>query len=344
MKILKRVLVALLIIFILLLIVILVAFINLKHKTNKILDDYSNIYSSEIYKESFLIDNVQVFEQNVSCGYAVIEMFAKWNNDQNITEKSLFDKYGKVVTSTGKSFEQEMNKEFPNYKTTMYKYLKSSELIDKVYISLSKGIPVPFEWAAKYKGEWTLHYSLVIGIDIPNDKITIANPYGYIEEISIKEFINRTSFESFENMPAFLKLGFAFGIFEKNTIFIADKINDTKENNVNMTDAKVIINNKTYTLTLENNKTVEEFLNLLPQEFTMTELNGNEKYVYMNNTLATNSYNPKHIEKGDVMLYGNNCLVIFYKSFDTSYSYTKIGHIDNLENLGKGNIIAKFEK
>ena len=44
------------------------------------------------------------------------------------------------------------------------------------------------------------------------------------------------------------------------------------------------------------------------------------------------------------MLYGNNCLVIFYKSFDTSYSYTKIGHIDNLEDLGTGNIIVKLEK
>ena len=76
----------------------------------------------------------------------------------------------------------------------------------------------------------------------------------------------------------------------------------------------------------------------------MDELNGNEKFVYMNNSLTTNSYNPNHIVKGDVMLYGNNCLVIFYKSFDTSYSYTKIGHIDNLDNLGNGSITAKFDK
>ena len=44
------------------------------------------------------------------------------------------------------------------------------------------------------------------------------------------------------------------------------------------------------------------------------------------------------------MLFGDNCLVIFYKSFDTSYSYTKIGHIDNIDDLGSSNIIAKFEK
>ena len=76
----------------------------------------------------------------------------------------------------------------------------------------------------------------------------------------------------------------------------------------------------------------------------MSELNGNEKYIYLDTTLPTNSSNPKRINAGDVMLYGNNCLVIFYKSFDTSYSYTRIGHIDDLPNLGNGNITVKFEK
>lgn len=119
---------------------------------------------------------------------------------------------------------------------------------------------------------------------------------------------------------------------------------ETKESDVKVSDIKVTINDKTYTLELENNKTVEDFINLLPKEFTMNELNGNEKYIYMDNSLNTNSYNPKHIEKGDIMLFKDNCLVIFYKSFDTSYSYTKIGHIDNLEDLGNGSITAKFEK
>ena len=83
---------------------------------------------------------------------------------------------------------------------------------------------------------------------------------------------------------------------------------------------------------------------MLPVEYNMNELNGNEKYVNLDNTLTTNSYNPKHIEAGDIMLYGNNCLVVFYKSFDTQYSYTKIGHVENLSDLGKENITIKFEK
>lgn len=223
MKVLKKMLFILLILIVLSLIIVLVAFSILSSKSNKILDDYSKIYTNQKYNKSILIDNVNVFEQEVSCGYAVIEMFAKWKGNEEITEKTLYDKYRKVVTSTGKTFEEEMNKQFPDYKTTMYKYLKNTEIIDKVYDSLSNGVPVPFEWAAKYDNGWTLHYSLIIGIDIQNDKIIIANPYGYTEEITIKEFIDRTSFESYENMPIFLKLGFAFGIFEKNTIFIVER-------------------------------------------------------------------------------------------------------------------------
>ena len=126
----------------------------------------------------------------------------------------------------------------------------------------------------------------------------------------------------------------------------SEKDNNIIENGSNevISSMKITINGKQYTGQLEDNETVKSFVNLLPQEFNMSELNGNEKYIYLDITLPTNSFNPKHINSGDVMLYGNNCLVIFYKSFDTSYSYTKIGHIDNLDNLGNGSITAKFEK
>ena len=107
---------------------------------------------------------------------------------------------------------------------------------------------------------------------------------------------------------------------------------------------KIVIDQKEYIIDLEDNETVKSFINMLPLELNMKELNGNEKYVYLDNSLPTNSSNPKRINAGDVMLYGNNCLVIFYKSFDTSYSYTKIGHIDNLENLGNENINVKIKE
>jgi len=213
----------LLLLLFLLMIIIILLFIRIDIKTKKINNDYSNIYTNESYKDAYIIKNVAIVKQEISCGYATIEMFAKSIGNNEITEKSLYDKYKKVVTSTGKSFEKEMNILFPNYNTTMYKYLSNTTLIDKVYNSLKNNIPVPFEWAAKLNNEWTLHYSLIIGIDVFNDQVIILNPYGYEEIISIKELLERTSYKSYENMPIFLKFGFAFNLFEKNTIFIAEK-------------------------------------------------------------------------------------------------------------------------
>lgn len=107
---------------------------------------------------------------------------------------------------------------------------------------------------------------------------------------------------------------------------------------------KATIDEKEYIINLEDNETVKSFVNLLPQKLNMSDLNGNEKYVYLSAELPVNSYNPNHINKGDVMLFDNNCLVIFYKSFDTSYSYTKIGHIDNLPDLGSSDILVRIDK
>ena len=135
---------------------------------------------------------------------------------------------------------------------------------------------------------------------------------------------------------------------------ISNKINTNNENYTNVSNIesenklisniKVIIDGKTYNAEIEENETAQSFVSMLPAEYNMNELNGNEKYFYLDNALPINSYNPKLIESGDIMLYGNNCLVVFYKSFNTSYSYTKIGHIDNLSDLGNGNITIRFEK
>ena len=219
---LKKIGIVLVALFSLCLMVVLVAFGILKIRTKGICTDFSSVYENQKYRSPVSVSGIDVVKQQISCGYAVIEMFAMWNGNSGITEQSLYAEYGKIVTSTGKAFEKEMNRRFPEYTTTMHKYLKNEELLDLVYESLAGGVPVPFEWSAKLGDEWTLHYSLITGLDVPGDKITIMNPYGYIEDITLQEFVDRTSFESYNDMPLFLELGFAFGIFEKNTVFIVE--------------------------------------------------------------------------------------------------------------------------
>ena len=46
------------------------------------------------------------------------------------------------------------------------------------------------------------------------------------------------------------------------------------------------------------------------------------------------------------MLYGSNCLVLFYESFPTSYRYTPVGRVDDPSGLadvvGHGNVQVTF--
>ncbi|MCR5558405.1 MAG: hypothetical protein K6F75_12710 [Butyrivibrio sp.] len=205
-----------------------VALVRLSVRTKALQDDYSALLSDERYNDPVSVSGVEVITQDVSCGYAVIEMFSSWCG-KNVTEESLYEEYGKVVTSTGKSFCDEMNKQFPEFETRIHKWQKNSELLSIIYENLAAGVPVPFEWAALYGDQWTLHYSLVIGMDIKNDVIKVANPYGYYEELSVSDFLGRTSFEAYDDLPLFMRMAFAIGIFEKNTVFSVKKIQGERE-------------------------------------------------------------------------------------------------------------------
>ena len=218
----KRVAIGLVIVIGAALCVAIVALVMLQARTDALHDDWQALRDDPQYATVVHVDGVEPITQDVSCGYAVIQMFSTWDGG-NITEQSLYDEYGSVVTSTGQSFCDEMNKQFPAYATTLHKYLPDSELIAKAHNCLADGIPIPIEWAAKYGDEWTLHYSLVTGMDIAGNKVTVANPYGYTEELTLDELLARTSFEAYEDMPIYLKLGFAFGIFEENAIFTVER-------------------------------------------------------------------------------------------------------------------------
>lgn len=127
------------------------------------------------------------------------------------------------------------------------------------------------------------------------------------------------------------------------------KNNLTDEHNKSQTDStkketpakkmitmNITVGNATFTATLEDNDTAKAFVKQLPLTVDMSELNGNEKYHNLSSNLrADASFCPGRINEGDLMLYGNNCLVLFYKTFNTSYSYVKLGHIDNTTGLAK---------
>ena len=106
------------------------------------------------------------------------------------------------------------------------------------------------------------------------------------------------------------------------------------------------VGNDYFSATRLNNETTSALMELLPLTLDMSELNGNEKFFYLDSSLPTDSCQPRQINAGDLMLYGNNCLVLFYESFSSGYSYTRLGSLDDssglAEALGAGNAEVTF--
>ena len=108
----------------------------------------------------------------------------------------------------------------------------------------------------------------------------------------------------------------------------------------------ITINGQVFYATLYDNETVATLKEKMPLTLDMSELNGNEKYNYLSFSLPTNASNPGQIHAGDLMLYGSDCLVLFYESFSTSYRYTPIGRVNDPSGLadavGHGGVQVTF--
>lgn len=170
-----------------------------------------------------------------------------------------------------------------------------------------------------------------------------------INEINETENIN-TYYLNNDNIETIVE-----NIESNQTNTQTSKTNSNGENlnlgsdNMNNEEIKInlIVNNKTFSATLENNETTRELTAMFPMTLNMSDLNSNEKYNYLDTHLTINSSNPRRINAGDIKLYGNDCLVVFYESFNTPYSYTNLGKVDNasafVSELGSGNATITFE-
>lgn len=111
---------------------------------------------------------------------------------------------------------------------------------------------------------------------------------------------------------------------------------------------KISIGAKTFFATLADNPTASAFKALLPLSLKMSDLHGNEKFSDLPSRLPSDDANPGIIQTGDLMLWSSKSVVLFYKTFPTSYSYTKLGSIDNPDGLativGAGDVTLKFEQ
>ncbi len=110
----------------------------------------------------------------------------------------------------------------------------------------------------------------------------------------------------------------------------------------------ITVNGHRFEVVLEDSATTQALITQLPLTLHMEELNGNEKHVQLSGILPTDEKRTGIIHNGDLMLYGNQTLVVFYKTFSSIHSYTRVGKLKQPEKLqkilGNGNIEITINK
>lgn len=120
--------------------------------------------------------------------------------------------------------------------------------------------------------------------------------------------------------------------------------NNTEENEV--TNMNVQVGDVVFSATLEENEAVSGLVEMMresPVVIQMSDYSGFEKVGPLGTSLPT-SNSQTTTQAGDIVLYNGNQIVIFYGS--NFWSYTRLGHIDNLtgweEALGSGDVTVTF--
>ncbi|MBP3773713.1 MAG: DUF4440 domain-containing protein [Treponema sp.] len=105
-----------------------------------------------------------------------------------------------------------------------------------------------------------------------------------------------------------------------------------KEMNMNVT---VSIGSKIYSVVAEDNDAAKAFFGRAPLSLTMSEWAGNNEY-YARLSEKINAYgikSPSDFATGDIAIYNNTSLVIFYADTKNTLGYAKIGHIAEVVEL-----------
>jgi hypothetical protein len=108
------------------------------------------------------------------------------------------------------------------------------------------------------------------------------------------------------------------------------------------------VGERRFAVTLADNDAARAFAAQLPLTVDMPDLNGNEKHVKLPKALPANASRPGTISNGDLMLWGADTLVVFYLTFDSPYSYTRLGRIEDAaalpQALGRAQARVNFSK
>jgi hypothetical protein len=183
-----------------------------------------NICNLEPRKVS--IEGVKIYTQpgDSTCGIATISTVVSYLKGEEVSPEELLIKHS-LQEKGGMGYDgflKYLSSELPEFEIEYAGGLDDSELIEAIHNQLAGNIPVPvFLGSPNLYNEpfYDFHASVITGIDLERNRVNIANVYGYEEEISLLEFLNRMSYREIDKYPFMQKLIIKMELIDNNSIF-----------------------------------------------------------------------------------------------------------------------------
>lgn len=136
------------------------------------------------------------------------------------------------------------------------------------------------------------------------------------------------------------------GAWVENKTVMTKLTQETSTEVETMLPITIQVGSREFEAELYDNEAARKLVSRLPMTISMEELNGNEKYYYLPESLPADTREIGSIHEGDLMLFGSDCLVLFYKDFQTTYRYTRLGTVKDptglSDALGQGSVTVTF--
>lgn len=180
-------------------------------------NEYGGISTSAQYKKGYGVKGITPVAASGSDGYAVIGAIGTWAGTVVDESQRIRENEGKDITKMADGMERELQSCLPEKQVTRKDNLSNYSLLTQIYDSLKAKTPVLVGCSDKEGKE--MSYAVVYSMNTQKSTVSVIRPDGTKEKISFNNFIAATRYETLKNISLPTKLGFATGIYNKNTAF-----------------------------------------------------------------------------------------------------------------------------
>lgn len=182
---------------------------------------------NDYYPGNHLLENIPVLTQpnDSTCGITAVAVECNYINSRNDTVGDYVSRQSVDIYSGADAadIQRWLKNELPGRDVQYRSEEDTGVMIETIFDSLVRNIPVIVFFGAPNPYNMPLydfHASVVYGYDISGNEIHISNSYGYLETITIVDFLNRMNFSEIDRYPDSQQFLLRCGLISRNMYFL----------------------------------------------------------------------------------------------------------------------------